>query len=129
MIKPFLFQRGETKPLAFMSLQLTMVPLNTPSSSFEAKLIPVAVDAIHLSSAALYLLILRHKKIILSFSARAAHDSVVDGDLNIILPVDYLSHMRWKTVSSVPIASHCRIVTFAKDCPYPVNQHILGLQL
>lgn len=42
--------------------------------------------------------------------------AVVDCDLN-ILPVDYLSHMGWKVVSCVLIASHCRILTFAKDCP------------
>lgn len=43
--------------------------------------------------------------------------AVVDCDLN-ILPVDYLSHMGWKVVSCVLIASHCRILTFAKDCPH-----------
>lgn len=38
MINPFLFKQNDTKPLVFMSPELTLVPLNTPSGSFEANL-------------------------------------------------------------------------------------------
>lgn len=88
MIKPLLFKHSDKKLLAFVSPQLTVVTLNSPSSSFEATLIPVAVNAIHLSVnffAPIYPQ--RSKTIILAFPARAVHYSVVDCDLD-IFPVE-----------------------------------------